>query len=116
MEDATDSSDAIADISLEWLKKGWDRKKPFFMMHHFKAPHDMFQNAKRYESYLADVKIPEPANLHNQPAEGFGSIATRKYGAGLTKNFLRIDNPCHSGSGQNVGGVRPYSVTQINHR
>jgi arylsulfatase A-like enzyme len=80
------SSDAIADISLAWLKKDWDRKKPFFMMHHFKAPHDMFQNAKRYESYLADVKIPEPKNLHNQPAEGFGSIATRKYGAGLTKN------------------------------
>jgi len=80
------SSDAIADISLDWLKNGWDKSKPFFMMHHFKAPHDMFQNAKRYESYLADVKIPEPHNLHNQPADGFGSKATRKYGAGLTKN------------------------------
>ena len=80
------SSDAIADISIEWLKKGWDRKKPFFMMHHFKAPHDMFQNANRYNSYLEDVTIPEPDNLHNQPAEGVGSKATRKYGAGLTKN------------------------------
>jgi arylsulfatase A-like enzyme len=80
------SSDAITDISLDWLKNGWDRKKPFFMMHHFKAPHDMFQNAKRYDKYLEDVKIPEPDNLHNQPAEGFGSKATRKYGAGLTKN------------------------------
>jgi len=80
------SSDAVADISLAWLKNGWDRKKPFFMMHHFKAPHDMFQNAKRYDKYLEDVKIPEPDNLHGQPAEGVGSKATRKYGAGLTKN------------------------------
>jgi len=80
------SSDAIADISLEWLKNGRDKTKPFFLMHHFKAPHDMFQNAKRYDTYLEDVTIPEPDNLHNQPAEGFGSKATRPYGAGLTKN------------------------------
>jgi len=79
------SSDAITDISLEWLKNGRDKSKPFFLMHHFKAPHDMFNNAKRYDSYLADVEIPEPANLHNQPAAGFGSKATRDYGAGVTK-------------------------------
>ncbi|MCP4376237.1 MAG: sulfatase [bacterium] len=80
------SSDAITDIGLEWLKNGRDKNKPFFLMHHFKAPHDMFHNAKRYDSYLADVTIPEPDNLHNQPAEGFGSQATRKFGAGVTKN------------------------------
>ncbi len=79
------SSDAITDISLEWLKHGRDKDKPFFLMHHFKAPHDMFSNAKRYDSYLADVEIDEPDNLHNQPAEGFGSVATRKLGAGVTK-------------------------------
>ncbi len=79
------SSDAVTDVSLEWLKSGRDKRKPFFLMHHFKAPHDMFQNAKRYESYLADVEVPEPANLHDQPAEGFGSVATRKLGAGVTK-------------------------------
>ena len=45
----------------------------------------MFQNAKRYDSYLEDVTIPEPDNLHNQPAEGFGSKATRQLGAGVTK-------------------------------
>ena len=80
------SSDAITDISLQWLRQRRDKDKPFFLMHHFKAPHDMFQNAKRYDSYLADVTIPEPDNLHNQPAEGFGSVATRSLGAGVTKN------------------------------
>jgi len=87
------SSDAITDLSLDWLREGWDRKKPFFLMHHFKAPHDMFQNAKRYDSYLEDVEIPEPENLYNQPAQGAGSLATRgendslidKIGAGVTK-------------------------------
>ncbi len=80
------SSDAITDISLTWLKNGRDKSKPFFLMHHFKAPHDMFQNAKRYDRYLEDVEIPEPNNLHNQPASGFGSEATRDFGAGVTKN------------------------------
>jgi len=80
------SSDAITDISIEWLEKGWDRERPFFLMHHFKAPHDMFEHAKRYDSYLEDVTIPEPENLHNQPAKGFGSEATREFGAGVTKN------------------------------
>jgi len=68
------SSDRITDSTLAWLQ-GRDRARPFFLMHHFKAPHDLFQNAPRYESYLADVDIPEPASLWSQPK--FGSIATR---------------------------------------
>ena len=70
------STDAITDLTLEWLKEGWDQEKPFFLMHHYKAPHDYFENAERYESYLADVDIPEPNTLWNRDAK-FGSIATR---------------------------------------
>ena len=54
-------------------------------MHHFKAPHDMFQNAFRYDEYLQNETIPEPTNLHGQPAEGFGSVASRGFGSGLAK-------------------------------
>jgi len=68
------SSDCITDSTLKWLR-GRDKTRPFFLMHHYKAPHDMFSNAARYESYLADAEIPEPASLWKQPA--FGSIATR---------------------------------------
>lgn len=71
------SSDAITDITLEWLQKGWDQKKPFFLMHHYKAPHDYFENAKRYQSYLADVDIPKPDSLIEPYKGSFGSIATR---------------------------------------
>ena len=70
------SSDVLTDISLEWLEKR-DKTKPFFLMHHFKAPHDMFVYAKRYENYLKDAGIPEPDNLYDQPGADFGSIATR---------------------------------------
>ncbi len=70
------STDAITDLTLDWLKKGWDQKKPFFLMHHYKAPHDYFDNAERYESYLADINIPAPETLGKHGSE-FGSLATR---------------------------------------
>ncbi|WP_282135299.1 sulfatase family protein [Seonamhaeicola maritimus] len=57
------SSDVITDISLEWLKSKRDKSKPFFLMHHFKAPHDKFKYAPRYEGYLEGTELPEPASL-----------------------------------------------------
>lgn len=68
------SSDVITDLAIDYLSK-LDRSKPFFLMQHYKAPHGKFEYAPRYASYLADVKIPEPASLYAQPK--FGSIATR---------------------------------------
>ncbi|GIX00337.1 MAG: acetylglucosamine-6-sulfatase [Pirellulaceae bacterium] len=70
------SSDAITDATLEWLRTKRDPSKPFFLCHHFKAPHDFFENAPRYQSYLADVEIPEPPTLYEVPST-FGSLATR---------------------------------------
>jgi len=70
------SSDAITDSTLEWLKNEHDPNKPFFLCHQYKAPHDYFENAPRYQSYLADVTIPEPDTLYDVP-DTFGSIATR---------------------------------------
>ena len=70
------STDAITDSTLEWLKTKRDPERPFFLCHQYKAPHDFFENAPRYQSYLADVKIPEPPTLYDVP-DTFGSIATR---------------------------------------
>ncbi|MFT7633199.1 MAG: arylsulfatase A-like enzyme, partial [Mariniblastus sp.] len=63
-------------LTLDWLKHGRDQDKPFFLMHHYKAPHDYFEYAKRYEEYLANTEIPEPANMWKQNPK-FGSLATR---------------------------------------
>jgi nucleotidyltransferase/DNA polymerase involved in DNA repair len=71
------SSDVLTDITLDWLTRRRDKTKPFFLRHHFKAPHDMFVYAPRYEHYLNDAEIPEPSNLYDQPGPHFGSIATR---------------------------------------
>jgi len=68
------SSDIITDLSLDYLKKR-NKSKPFFLMHHYKAPHDDFEFAPRYENYLEDDEIPEPSSLYAQPY--FGSEATR---------------------------------------
>ena len=70
-------TDAILNLVLDWMKNKRDPNKPFFLMYHNKAPHDMFEYAPRYEDYLKDVEIPEPESLWKQPA--FGSIATRGY-------------------------------------
>ncbi len=72
------SSDAITDSTLEWFKNERDPDKPFFVCHQYKAPHDYFENAPRYQSYLADVTIPEPDTLYDVP-NTFGSMATRGY-------------------------------------
>lgn len=68
------SSDVITDVLINYLQHR-DKSKPFFIMQHYKAPHDMFEYAPRYADYLKDVEIPEPASMYNQPF--FGSEGTR---------------------------------------
>ena len=68
------SSDVITDITLDWLKNKRKEDKPFFLMHHFKAPHDMFHNAERYDDYLEDVDFPMPETGYEPE---WGSVATR---------------------------------------
>ena len=70
------STDAITDSALDWFRNKRDPDKPFFVCHQYKAPHDYFENAPRYQSYLRNVSIPEPPTLHDVPRT-FGSIATR---------------------------------------
>jgi uncharacterized sulfatase len=69
------SSDVITDLAMRWFREVRDPETPFFMMLHYKAPHDMYQYAPRYEDYLADVEFPDPENLWDQTQ--WGSVATR---------------------------------------
>ena len=76
------SSDCVTDSALEWFKEKRDTKKPFFLKLHFKAPHDYFENAPRYDTYLEDITIPEPKSLWDR---GEGSIATRGHNGELER-------------------------------
>ncbi|MBL9186501.1 MAG: sulfatase [Opitutaceae bacterium] len=84
--DSQHSSDVITKFSLDWLKQR-DRSKPFFLMHHFKAPHDNFENAERYDFLYDDVTIPEPASLRDVPNSA--SEATKGTGTSIGKRNAR---------------------------
>lgn len=68
--DSMHSSDAITKLSLQWLKNRKKKAQPFFLMHHFKAPHDNFENAERYDWLYEDVDIPEPPSLWKRGKHG----------------------------------------------
>ena len=84
---AKHSSDAITDISLDWLKNREQKDKPFFLMHHFKAPHDNFENAERYDWLYEDVDIPEPESLWDR--ELHGPAGKDQYGTSVSKRNKR---------------------------
>ena len=85
--DSRHSSDAITDLSLRWLKTRKQTDKPFFLMHHFKAPHDNFENAERYDWLYQDVQIPEPESLWQR--ENHGPLNQPQYGTSVGKRNTR---------------------------
>lgn len=99
--DSKHSSDVITDISLRWLQKR-DKSRPFFLMHHFKAPHDNFENAERYDWLFENIDIPEPESLWKQP--NYGSQATRGMGTSVSPRNKRRNMGMH----MNVDQSLPY--------
>ena len=95
-------TDVITDESIKWLDKR-DEDKPFMLMIHHKAPHGLWEPAKRHENFLADVHIPEPKSLYNRGKHGptdaviidgkagqqFGSSVSRRMeGRGLVTRMM----------------------------
>ena len=85
--DSMHSSDAITNLSLDWLKNRSSKRKPFFLMHHFKAPHDNFENAERYDWLYQNEKIPEPESLWQRGAHG--SLNHPLYGTSVSARNTR---------------------------
>ena len=85
--DSVHSSDAITNISLRWLRTRKAKDKPFFLMHHFKAPHDNFENAERYDWLYEDTDIPEPRSLWQRG--GHGPLGRPAYGTSVSKRNQR---------------------------
>jgi len=56
------STDVIADLSMDWLRKR-DKEKPFLLFTHFKAPHRPWDPAPRFADLYKGVTIPEPPTL-----------------------------------------------------
>lgn len=85
--DSVHSEDAITDRSLRWLKERKEKAKPFFLMHHFKSPHDNFENAERYDFLYEDVTIPEPESLWRRG--NHGPVGMPLFGTSVSKRNTR---------------------------
>lgn len=85
--DSKHSSDAITDLSLRWLRQRKQKDKPFFLMHHFKAPHDNFENAERYDWLYQEIEIPEPPSLWERQTHG--PLNAPAYGTSVGKRNTR---------------------------
>lgn len=75
-------TDIVTDVSLEWLKNGRDKSKPFMLMTQQKAPHRPWQPGPNHLKMYDDVKIPEPETL-------FDDYANRASGAPIQE--MEID-------------------------
>ncbi len=58
------ATDIITDLTLDWLKDGRKKDKPFLLLYQHKAPHRSWEPAIRHFDYLEDVTIPLPDNFH----------------------------------------------------
>lgn len=83
---ALHADDAITDLSLNWLKAR-DPSKPFFLMHHFKAPHGNWENPESTDFLYENTYIPEPATLRSGPITG--SPGTDGLGSSIGKRNLK---------------------------
>ena len=87
--DNVHADDAITNLSLAWLKHHRQTKpdKPFFLMHHFKGPHDNFENAERYDFLFENENIPEPESLRNRG--NHGPVEAPQYGTSVSQRNTR---------------------------
>src|SRR5690349_168775 len=87
-------TDLIGDFSIDWLKQR-DRKKPFFLMSHHKAPHRPWQPAPKYKHLFDSETIPEPDNLYDHYEGRSRSVAETKMkvGENMTETDLKTPIP-----------------------
>ena len=79
------NSDIVGDLSIEWLKSGRDKSKPFMLMSQFKATHHGWcPGPEEYDLY-EEVQIPEPSNLFDDFS--FRGTAIRKQTLTLYKDL-----------------------------
>lgn len=74
-------TDVITDESIKWLENR-DKSKPFFLMSHHKAPHGLWEFAKRHEHLFIDKEIPEPKSLYENG--NHGPLKGEKYGSSIS--------------------------------
>ncbi|MEL6593901.1 MAG: sulfatase [Bacteroidota bacterium] len=83
------STDVITDQALNWLA-GRQNQKPFFMMCHFKAVHEPFDFADRYQTLYENDTLPLPSSLREDLSHR--SEGSREKGIFIEDLMLRYLN------------------------
>lgn len=65
-------TDELTDYAVDWLEKGRDPKKPFFLYLSHKAVHSDAEPPERYKTQYKDLDIRLPASLANTPENNQG--------------------------------------------
>jgi N-acetylglucosamine-6-sulfatase len=79
-------TDLIGDKTLDWLKNGRDKSKPFVLMSQHKAPHRNWLPAERHFNLFEDVELPEPETLFDDYANR--SVSLKKQKMSIDKDFF----------------------------
>ncbi len=88
-------ADIITNDSLNWLKNGRDKSKPFLLMCQNKSPHRNWQPALQNLMLYDDVKFPEPPTLFDDYS-GRGKaehVQQMEIGKVLNDNDLKLSEP-----------------------
>lgn len=111
-------TDITTDLTLDWMKKRRDPKKPFMLMYLHKAPHRAWLPSKKYYTEFTQKTFPLPATLFDS-YETRGT-ASKTAEMGIFKHMsLTNDNKLTpetikalgikewSSLGQSIGGMNP---------
>lgn len=66
--------DVITQLCIDWLESR-DTHKPFVLMCHFKAAHDQWHHADRFDKLYRGKSVPEPSNLYDDYRNRFSGAS-----------------------------------------
>jgi len=87
-------TDAITNLSIDFLK-GRPKDKPFFLMCHHKAPHRSWEPDAKYKAMFAARQIPEPPTLYDDYATRTDALRENRQRVfdDLTRRDLKLTPP-----------------------
>ena len=59
------ATNLTTEFTLDWLKNGRDKEKPFCLLYQFKAPHRPWRPDSIYLDLFENVEMPYPASFHD---------------------------------------------------
>ena len=104
------TTDIITDLTLDWLKNGRDKDKPFMLMSQHKAPHRNWQPGPDHLTMYDDVELAEPETLwddYKGRSEAASTQAMTVSGH-LSKGDLKLSTPGGLTSSQREAWVAAY--------